>query len=395
MIQDFVFWLFLGATVVVFWLLPVGWRLPALSIGSLGIIAYLAPDSAAVLTIMAIATWFLLPIIAQHNRTALLGLLALVGITAGPLVLLKFTSIYGIPWLDGSHLKLLVPLGMSYYVFRLVHVAIEAYRHGERPTDPVEFFNYAFLFTIFVAGPIERYDNFTAQRSARFDPVLFRDGLTRIVFGLIKQGVLIEALNQIRRIALGSKFHLQNGAELLAAPPGEVWLLLLISYLVAYLNLGAYSDVAIGASRLFGLRISENFNYPIAARNLSDFWRRWHMTLSGWCQSYIFSPVLGLTRSPYLALIASFQVMGLWHLFTVNRIGWGLFQAAGLIGLYAWRKRTAKAAFGKTWWWATLAWFLTQSYATLGFLFVHEEQSNNILMTLRIMLHLLTFGLLQ
>lgn len=393
MLYDALLWPFLAGTVAIYWMLPEGWRLPGLALASLALIAVMSPVSAVVLLALATLTWLAAPHIARGNRPALVLMIGAIVAAAGPLIVFKWTSTYGLPLLDGSLLRFAVPLGMSYYSFRLIHVLVDAFRLGAAPQSARDFFAYAFLFTIFVAGPIERYDHFVANRAPAFRHEDMRDGLMRIAIGLVKQGVFVELIVWARGRAFS---ELPYGLELLQEPALQAWLLLLLGYIIAYLNLGAYSDLAIGASRLFGLRIAENFNFPILARNLSDFWRRWHMSLSSWCQIYVFSPVLGTTRLPYLALVASFLVMGLWHTLTLNRIGWGLFHAGGLVVLYALSKtpamrrsrRSGALRFA-------LAWAITQLFVTLSFLFVHEEASNDLLLTLAILVKLVTFGLLQ
>ena len=114
----------------------------------------------------------------------------------------------------------------------------------------------------------------------------------------------------------------------------KVWGFLALTYLYAYLDFSAYTDIAIGASRLFGIKIMENFNFPILAINISDFWKRWHMTLAGWCQTYIYMPVMARTRTPYAAVFATFTMMGLWHGATAGWLLWGLYHATGVRSLH-------------------------------------------------------------
>jgi alginate O-acetyltransferase complex protein AlgI len=121
------------------------------------------------------------------------------------------------------------------------------------------------------------------------------------------------------------------------------------------------------------------------------------MTLSGWCQDYIFAPTLGTTRNPYIALIASFQVMALWHVLSLNRVVWGLYQAAGLAVHYLWKQRTRewRKAAAESRAWGAIAWLVTQAFVAISFVFVINEESNNILGSVALIPRLLTFGLLQ
>src|SRR5262249_9502951 len=148
------------------------------------------------------------------------------------------------------------------------------------------------------------------------------EGSTRIIHGLIKRFFLCDLI-------LTPLFHGVDTSEKLLAslpifPTWKVWAFCGITYLIFYLEFSAYCDIAIGSSRLFGLVIMENFDFPIIANNASNFWRRWHMSLWSWCQHYVYVPMIAATRSPYLAIYAVFLVMGLWHSATAERVGWGL-----------------------------------------------------------------------
>jgi alginate O-acetyltransferase complex protein AlgI len=102
------------------------------------------------------------------------------------------------------------------------------------------------------------------------------------------------------------------------------------------MDFSAYSDIAIGASRLFGIRIMENFDFPILAQNIANFWQRWHMTLGRWCQSYVYMPMIGLTRNPYIAVYCTWLAIGLWHAGSLNWVFWGLYHGTGVAIFVAW-----------------------------------------------------------
>ena len=199
-----------------------------------------------------------------------------------------------------------------------------------------EFLSYIFLVPIFTAGPIERFDHFQNNREPRWQAVLAVEGLTRIAHGLIKKLVLG---NLVLLPLFGS---VPDGAALLAQlgelPTYAVWRFCGLSFLYMYLDFSAYSDIAIGSSRLFGIRIMENFDWPILAENISVFWKRWHMTLAGWCQSYVYLPTIGLTRNPYLATYLTFGAIGLWHSGSVGWLAWGMYHATGISVYGSWTR---------------------------------------------------------
>lgn len=153
-----------------------------------------------------------------------------------------------------------------------------------------------------------------------------------------------------------------------ALSPVTVWVFLVLHFLTAYLDFSAYSDIAIGASRLFGLRVMENFNWPIFASSISDFWRRWHMTLARWCQSYVYMPVIGLTRNPYAAIFSTFIVMGLWHAGALHWFAWGLHHALGVAVYTRWARwtRTRGWAFTAHWAWRPVATAITILYVSVA-----------------------------
>src|SRR5690606_12379997 len=187
---------------------------------------------------------------------------------------------------------------------------------------------YVFLLPIFTAGPIERSDHCLAARESAGRLAATAEGLTRIAHGLIKKFVIGNpVLLPPNAGATDARIVLQR---LTALPPRKVAGFCALTFLYRYLDFSAYSDIAIGASRLFGLRIMENFNWPILAQNIGAFWKRWHMTLAGWCQSYVYMPTIGLTRNPYVATYATFAAIGLWHSASFGWLAWGLYHATGL-----------------------------------------------------------------
>lgn len=161
------------------------------------------------------------------------------------------------------------------------------------------------------------------------------EGVTRIIHGLIKKFAIQLVL--LPTIFAGASQDLQL-AELGDISTVKLWAMGVYAYLSLYMDFSAYSDLAIGSSRLFGLRIMENFNLPVLSPNIGTFWKRWHMTLAGWCQSYIYMPVLGVSRSPYLALYATFITIGLWHAAAMNWLFWGVYHATGITVFQAWTR---------------------------------------------------------
>ena len=228
---------------------------------------------------------------------------------------------------------ILIPLGISYFTFKLIHYAIEVARGNIKDRSPWQFLCWVFLFPTYSAGPIERFDHFLASQDSQLRLEAIAEGLARIIYGLIKKFFIAEML-------LGAWYTQSAGASLLKSgiSTPRLWGLAVASYLWLYMDFSGYCDIAIGAVRLFGIRIMENFDWPVFSPNIGAFWKRWHMTLAGWCQSYIYMPVLGLTRSTVLALYATFVVIGLWHVGSLPWLAWGLYNATGLYVFSVWMR---------------------------------------------------------
>ncbi len=372
MVQSLTFWGVLALAVPIFWLLPVRLRDGFLFLVSFGYLATLDAFSAA-----AVFAWTLLLFfgIRWTARTPLRDPL-LTGLILGIVGFLAYFK-YLPPLIaqianETPAAVVLVPLGISYFSFKLIHFAIETRRGRFADVTLSSFLSYMFLFPIFTAGPIQRFDDFTAKREMAWSPQLMAEALTRILYGLIKKFVLAELL------LLG--FYgssVISGAELslqvTSLSTADAWALLITTYLFIYLDFSAYTDIAIGCSRLFGFRIMENFRFPIIAQNISDFWRRWHISLSAWCQSYIYLPIIGFTRIPYLAALGSFLVIGVWHAATGPRLLWALFHFAGVAVFMTWNRLRGRRKPAVTGARRMAGIVLTQGFVTVSMAFLLAE----------------------
>ena len=334
MITSGAYWMVLGLGAVVFWALPRAWRFGFLALLSFGYLASVAP-----LSVCALSAWaalFYTAALSPAVRRRFGGWLWLVIGLLGFLAWFKYAP----PLLaaiapSAATADFVIPLGISYITFKLIHYAIEASRGNITDRSWQQFFCYVLLLPIFTAGPIERFDHFLAHQDDRPHVHAVVEGLTRIIHGLVKKFLIADLVLVSLTRGLTPAGVLANLDRL---PARTVWLVMIVSFLYLYLDFSAYSDIAIGASRLFGLRIAENFNLPILASDIGEFWRRWHMTLAAWCQSYVYLPTIGLTRSPYLATYATMLAVGLWHAGSLGWICWGLYHASGLSVFVAWSR---------------------------------------------------------
>lgn len=282
---------------------------------------------------------------------------------------------------EASAISLAVPLGISYFVFRLLQYVFDHERGILVENSLLKLGAFLMFLPTLPAGPIETYQGFYEKRSTHFDQGLFNSGLRRIVLGYFKKICVVSFLFDI--VVFDAFIAKVIRADFAWSDSHPFWPItyVIIFFVRAYFDLSAYTDLAIGYSGLFGFRIVENFHWPFWKRNLAEFWRGWHISLSNWCRNNVYFPVFGLTRKPWLGLYASMLTMGLWHYVSVNWAVWGLYHATGLVvfarwGRYKKARRKARQLAGKmptasyerfTAW---LAYPVTFVFVALGYSFV-------------------------
>jgi D-alanyl-lipoteichoic acid acyltransferase DltB (MBOAT superfamily) len=248
---------------------------------------------------------------------------------------------------SGRLAPVLVAVGFSYVVLRIIDVMRAVMEEGKPAPDFAQTINYLIPFNMLAAGPIQAYDEFVAQPSVP-DALTFKqalEGAERIVQGLFKKYVL--AISIDRLFLTGFRSH-----------GGYLFLEVQLYYLWLYLDFSAYSDIAIGIGALLGIATPENFNRPFLARNVIDFWQRWHISLSLFIRRNVFLPLqLAFVRRTggkhqlavaSLAFLISFTLCGLWHNISMPFLWWGLLQAVGLIVCNAYRTTILKRK-GRKW----------------------------------------------
>jgi alginate O-acetyltransferase complex protein AlgI len=223
-------------------------------------------------------------------------------------------------------LMILLPVGISFWTFRLLSYVIEIGR-GRQPAtrDLVKFASYVAFFPAVLAGPIDRPGFMTQLDKPRmFDAALAVDGLRQFLWGLFKKVVVADQLvGSVRQL-------IENPGDYSS---GGLAVGMFIFLLQMYADFSGYTDMATGVSKLLGLRITRNFNYPLFAQNIADYWRRWHMSLTTWLTDYIFMPLnikwRNLERVGMTAAIGvTFLLSGLWHGANETFVLWGLYHGA-------------------------------------------------------------------
>jgi len=305
--------LFAIPLVVLSWTLPKKYVLLSQIIITSLFILYKSPISFCILIFITFGNFYLLHKSDLSSRTKnVIGLSFLVGIICSTKIIFSINN----NWI--------IPLGMSYYTFRNIHYTLEFYKGKIKNESLLFYFAYNFFLPVFVIGPINKYPDFVKDwQRRRFNKNYFSSGLERILFGISK--ILI----------LGNYLFTYKGTIFIDSLGGNyVWLktyLETLSFVFnAYFQFAGYSDIAIGISLLMGYRITENFNYPFFARNMRDFWTKYHISLSAFCKDYIYTPIASYYRQPVFGLIVAMVIIGFWHEISIQYLLWGLIQAFGI-----------------------------------------------------------------
>ena len=245
-----------------------------------------------------------------------------------------------------SSLSIILPVGISFYTFQTLSYTIDIYRKKLEPThDPVAFFAFVAFFPQLVAGPIERAGNLLPQflKRRRFDRAQANDGLKQILWGFFKKLVIADNL----ALRVDSIFMNYGGLG-----SGDLLLGLIFFSFQIYCDFSGYSDIAIGTAKLFNIKLTRNFAFPYFSRDIGEFLRRWHISLSTWFRDYLFIP-LGGSRTRRLRYIMNilivFSVSGLWHGPNWTFVVWGLLNGLFYIPLIfrAGSKTTGTVAEGR------------------------------------------------
>jgi alginate O-acetyltransferase complex protein AlgI len=223
-------------------------------------------------------------------------------------------------------LNIILPLGISFFVFEFIHYVVDVYRGSQPMRNFWHFALFAAFFPSQIAGPIKRYQDFNTQihKENRFSSEKFREGVTLIFLGLYKKMVLGDNLGHV--VNLGFKHAAEMGTA-------DAWVAAVGFTFQIYLDFSGYTDIGRGSALLLGYKLPPNFNWPWLAANLTEFWRRWHISLSTWLRDYLFIPMGGSRVSSFALkrnLFITMALGGLWHGADWHYVVWGIFHGTGL-----------------------------------------------------------------
>ena len=324
---------FLPAVLLVYFLVPSRLRNGVLLLSSLIFYGWGEPKY-VVLMIATIAAFYLCGLAidrakSQRVKKVWLTVAVVVGIVL--LTVFKYADFFlqsfaAVTGLSLPLLKLALPIGISFYTFQCLSYAVDVYRgNAAAQKDPIAFGAYVALFPQLIAGPIVRYVDIARElenRTLTLDDAMA--GVRRFLVGLGKKVLLANQLGLLTEVFRDSSeksilFH---------------WMYAVAFMLHIYFDFSGYSDMAIGLGRVFGFHFIENFNYPYLSKSITEFWRRWHMSLGSWFRDYVYIPMGGnrVSRGRWVFnILVVWMLTGLWHGASWNFVLWGLLFALMLL----------------------------------------------------------------
>jgi alginate O-acetyltransferase complex protein AlgI len=371
---------FLIVTALIYWLLPKRFmRTIFLLLCSLAFILYFDRNAIFVVLGLTVFTYLIASLMEKSSnptflhRTGIIGLFLILVIfkyigflTATINSLISFIATIPVIKIE----KLVLPLGLSYIVFKFISYLTDIYWGVVKKGKFIDFACFASLYTIFVAGPIERFERLKPQFESSVDKFQISHleiAFERIVFGLFKKLAIADWLGYFINPVWQHPELYSIGIRIAA----------IFGYsLQIYFDFAGYSDIAIGSSRLFGLQIMENFNNPYLAANISQFWSRWHISLSSCLRDYLFFPLSqNKTNRFWLKVcvpIIAMGLCGLWHGPAWHFVIWGIWHGVGISIYQYWNqiKRSNKALIQltKANWFKYSSILITFIYVTAGWL---------------------------
>ena len=322
---------FLPAVLIVYFLTPRKGKNAVLLIASLLFYGWGEPKLLLLMAATILAFYLCGLAIGKSERHKKLWLTVSVCVGVGLLGLFKYADFFlssfnALTGLSLPLLKLALPVGISFYTFQCLSYTVDVYRGQVEPQrNLVSFGAYVALFPQLIAGPIVRYRDVARELETRKHSL--EDiglGLRRFVIGLAKKVILADNL-----ALLGNLYRQSTAPSVVFA-----WLYALSFMLNIYFDFSGYSDMAIGLGRMFGFEFSENFNYPYISDSITEFWRRWHISLSTWFREYVYIPLGGnrvTVPRHILNLLIVWSLTGLWHGASWNFVLWGTYYGVLLI----------------------------------------------------------------
>ena len=338
---------FLPIALIGYYLFPKKIRIGWLLLVSLVFYAWGEPIYVLLMVASIVVNWLLGLGIARYERRKKLFLMISVALNLSLLAVFKYAGffwdivrgLFPAPICDQT-LSIRLPIGISFFTFQILSYCIDVYR-GNAPVqkNPILFGAYVTMFPQLIAGPIVRYVDIERQLTSPDCSLTgFSEGVRQFTVGLSKKVLLANAMGTL---------WTQLSNDIASSGAIGAWVGLLAYTFQIYFDFSGYSDMACGLGRMLGFRFAENFRYPYIAESISDFWRRWHISLSTWFREYVYIPLGGNRRGmarQALNLLIVWTLTGLWHGASWNFLVWGLYYGILLIlEKFVWQRALDKA----------------------------------------------------
>lgn len=319
--------LFLPTVLIVYYLLPRSFRNGWLLVASLFFYAFGEPRFALLMLLsVGINYFFALFVDVYRHRIGVKWIMfSMIAVNLGLLGWFKYSGFFVQSVNKTFHAdffvpEIVLPLGISFYTFHAMSYVIDIYKEKEAvQKNPLDLALYIAFFPQLVAGPIVRYNTIASQIESRQETVSdFSKGVRRFIIGLSKKLILANGCGQVADAIFDMK----------DLSMGLAWIGIIAYALQIYFDFSGYSDMAIGLALMFGFHFLENFNYPYISKSVSEFWRRWHISLGSWFRDYVYIPLGGNRVSPwrqYRNLGIVWMLTGLWHGASWTFVAWGVY----------------------------------------------------------------------
>ncbi len=320
---------FLPTIIILYFITPKKYRNYILLIFSIIFYMYGEPKYVILMLVEILVAYFGALLIDKYKSKEIFLITIIIHI--GLLCVFKYTDLFitTINSIFKSNINLFniaLPIGISFYTFQILSYVIDVYRGKVKVQKNIlKLATYVSLFPQLIAGPIVRYETICDELDNRDETIeKFSLGVRRFIIGLAKKVLIANMLGE-----LCTKFSLVDERSVLF-----YWIFAISYMLQVYFDFSAYSDMAIGLGKMFGFTFLENFNYPFISKSITEFWRRWHISLSSWFKDYVYIP-LGGSRKGTLKLVRNILIVwfltGIWHGAAYNFIIWGLFIGVFLV----------------------------------------------------------------
>lgn len=340
--------IFLPLTLLLYYLVPVRMKNYVMLAASLIFYAWGEPVYIILMILSIILNYFCGQDIYEKRDNARAMKMSLMFGVVMNLLILGFFKYYGLLMdtinailpIDIPYRVLALPIGISFYTFQAMSYLIDVYRKEVKPQENVLYFAlYISMFPQLIAGPIVRYIDIEEQLKERsINSTKFGEGAMYFIRGLAKKVVLANTF--------GSVYEQVAAMQMGSFSTLTAWVGAIAYAFQIYFDFGGYSDMAIGLGKMFGFEFLPNFNYPYIAKSITDFWRRWHISLSTWFREYVYIPLGGNRCTPsrhILNLLIVWMLTGLWHGAQWNFMFWGLYYGVILIlEKYLWGSKIEK-----------------------------------------------------